>query len=251
LRANFSLKGTTRLSPLVRSTQRIRKWYPPSIDGFLLLLPADFRVAELLALAFLDILDLFHMSVPQYGGYSIGLSQLVLGDIQKCSLGAVLNTLRVPTAEVALERSGDVVVYEQCSEGTTDYTLSAGYALRFVYAYDAVLDGYGIGGAVLPTLGFGALPTHHRHANDGVGVESDHADGRLLRVVDPEVVQRTDHFAQPTPRASFGHHGQSLGHFQLLSKQNVGSRARRNRSRMYFYPLPVTPLPLLGPLSCW
>jgi hypothetical protein len=163
------------------------------------LLAADVRVAELLALAFLDILDLFHVGIAENGADAIGLAELVLGDVLEGTLGALLDTLGMPSAQVALEGSGDVIVDVDGAEGTGDDTLAAGNTRLGIDPDDAVINADGVCGAVLPTLGAGALAADDGHADDGVRVEGDDSDRRLLWVADTEVLEGADGLAEATP----------------------------------------------------
>ena len=162
------------------------------------MLATDLRVAELLALAFLDILDLFHVGIAENGADAIGLTELVLGNVLKGARGALLDALRMPSAQVALEGSGDVVVDENGAEGTRDNALAAGDTLLGVDPDHAVFDADGVCGAVFPTFGLGALAADDGHADDGMRIEGDDSDGGLLGVADTKVLESADGLAEAT-----------------------------------------------------
>jgi len=156
------------------------------------------------------------MGIAENEADAIGLAELVLGDVLKGALRALLHTLGMPSAQVALEGSGNVVVDENGAEGTGDDALAAGDTLLGVDSDDTVVDADGVCGAVLPTFGVGALAADDGHADDGMRVEGDDSDRRLLGVADTKVLERADGLAEATPRAALGHDTQSLWHGCLL-----------------------------------
>jgi len=58
------------------------------------------------------------MGIAENSADPIGLAQFVPGEILEGALGAQLDALRMSSAQVAFERSGNIVVDEDSPEGT-------------------------------------------------------------------------------------------------------------------------------------
>ena len=181
-------------------------------------------------LALLEKLDLFHLGVAQDVIQPSGLPQDILRDQAKCSFGAMPYALRISPAEIALDRIVTVLMRVDSSEGAGFHALVTGDAFLAVELHHPVYPPKCVGGADLNAGCHLALAADHRHPDHRMGVGDEDPDRALLRIIDAEMFDRADKFADPATGTQLRNDCQLFGHMIFFRKILIAEEKGGNRT---------------------